>query len=421
MASAPQMRVGPVPTGVPKAAAAEGNAADMFAQLLGLGVESEADAPGILPEGDAPEGTAAAQEGEETLPEAVLPPDLAFLVPPVVPLPAAVSPLAAPGVSETPASPDVDGTTSFVAGPVVPENRGTMPVPAQARWVELRKALEAQHPTVAPDVSPSEEIMPAPAATAGEAVLDPLPVQPNKAASERPRAAVVLARDENRALPSDIEPAAPAQPAQATRPSAKSVTLPLPEVRHTAEAAPAAAPMSISEPAFPHPTALSTSPAPGAMPAAAASPVATAAPDLLGRQLDLASGAEWLDQLARDIAAAGGSEGPMRFRLNPEHLGALKVEIALGEEGSTIRLTTETEAARQMLVDAQPRLLAEARAQGVRVADAHVDLGSAGSDTRSSADGRRQDDRRDPYFRTGAPSGDEPAARPTRSHSDRYA
>lgn len=104
-------------------------------------------------------------------------------------------------------------------------------------------------------------------------------------------------------------------------------------------------------------------------------PMAAPAEIAIQHHLDLAHDGAWLDRLARDIAATAGQDSRLRFQLNPEHLGALKVEIAHGGDGASIRLTADTDAARSLLVDAQPRLVAEARAQGVRIAETHVDLG----------------------------------------------
>jgi hypothetical protein len=116
----------------------------------------------------------------------------------------------------------------------------------------------------------------------------------------------------------------------------------------------------------------------------AAAPATTLAPaiDMAGQmvehQLDLAHESRWLDQLAKDIARAGSADGHLRFKLNPENLGNLHVEMSNGHAGASVRLIADTEAARALLADAQPRLVAEARAQGVRIAETHVDLGQGG-------------------------------------------
>jgi hypothetical protein len=115
-------------------------------------------------------------------------------------------------------------------------------------------------------------------------------------------------------------------------------------------------------------------------------PSADAGTMMIERQLDLAQDGAWLDQLAKDIARSAGEASPLRFRLNPENLGSLHVEITPDKGGAAIRLTADTEAARTIIADAQPRLVAEARAQGVRISEAHVDLSSQ----QQSADQRRQ-------------------------------
>jgi flagellar hook-length control protein FliK len=112
---------------------------------------------------------------------------------------------------------------------------------------------------------------------------------------------------------------------------------------------------------------------------AAQAPAApTPAEEMINHHLDLAKDSEWLDTLARDITRAAQSDAKLRFDLNPEHLGSLKVELLNGTNGTSVKMTTETEAARAILADAQPRLVAEARAQGLRISEAHVNLGGQG-------------------------------------------
>jgi len=85
-----------------------------------------------------------------------------------------------------------------------------------------------------------------------------------------------------------------------------------------------------------------------------------------------------------------------------------------------VRLTVETEAARNILIDAQPRLAAEARAQGVRLAGTEVDLGTAhqqGGDPRRNAEA-------DPHDMVRVVRGARPDAddhQPAEGRSDRYA
>jgi flagellar hook-length control protein FliK len=107
----------------------------------------------------------------------------------------------------------------------------------------------------------------------------------------------------------------------------------------------------------------------------------------VSRHLDLVRDSRWLDQLARDISQAATRQGQLRFQLNPEHLGALTVEIANGAAGTAIRMTAETDHARTIIADAQPQLIAEVRAHGLRIAEAHVDLNQQGSNGSASFQG----------------------------------
>ncbi|WP_207791135.1 flagellar hook-length control protein FliK [Allosphingosinicella flava] len=142
------------------------------------------------------------------------------------------------------------------------------------------------------------------------------------------------------------------------------------------------------------------------------------------QHLDLAKDSEWLDQLAKDIAQTSGKEGILRFRLNPETLGTLKVEVASSQAGMSVRMTADTETARAIVADAQPRLVSEARAQGVRIMETHVDLGTGSqhgsSDARHHQEGEAA---RRVLVRTAgrdAPP-DENSERAGASGSDRYA
>lgn len=143
---------------------------------------------------------------------------------------------------------------------------------------------------------------------------------------------------------------------------------------------------------------------------------------VIEQQLDLAHEGEWLDQLARDIARSAGTEGALRFKLNPENLGSLQVEMSQTGAGAAIRMTADTETARAIIADAQPKLVAEARAQGLRIAETHVDL--AGHGQQPSADARRQGDpQQQRFLRTAADEQPETIttiARP-RNAAERYA
>ncbi|HKC03530.1 MAG TPA: flagellar hook-length control protein FliK [Sphingomicrobium sp.] len=142
----------------------------------------------------------------------------------------------------------------------------------------------------------------------------------------------------------------------------------------------------------------------------------------VSQHLDLAHQSEWLDQLAGEIARTAGKSGVLRFRLHPETLGRLHVEMSQGAAGASIRLTADTETARAIIADAQPRLVAEARAQGVRIAETHVGLGTSGQWSSTEQQGQRGTNP-EWFLRTsGAERGEgEAAARPNSGAAERYA
>jgi len=186
-------------------------------------------------------------------------------------------------------------------------------------------------------------------------------------------------------------------------------------------AVPAAAPMPAAD--LPQPA---LSPAPMQSAPAAAEKIATVdgtrTSDLaVERKLDLSRDSAWLDRLARDISRAASDDSPLRFRLHPQTLGSLQVELQQGDRGTAVRMTVDTEAARQILTDAQPRLTAEARAQGVRIAETHVDL--SGSGRQAPGDQRRQDEaRQTPLIRTARGADATGSTRASaRARHDRYA
>jgi flagellar hook-length control protein FliK len=92
----------------------------------------------------------------------------------------------------------------------------------------------------------------------------------------------------------------------------------------------------------------------------------------------------WLDRLARDIAGASNG-GDLHFKLNPQNLGSLAVAISQSEDGASIRLTADTDTTRNLLLDAQPKLIAEARAQGLKVGETHVELSQSQSQNQNQS------------------------------------
>lgn len=214
----------------------------------------------------------------------------------------------------------------------------------------------------------------------------------------------------------EIADAAKAEPAPVKAPARQVAAPAAPAIAQAAGPLPAAEPQPALSP--------NTSQSTPAVTDKAATVDGVSTSDLVAeRKLDLARDGQWLDRLARDIARSAADDSPLRFRLHPQTLGSLHVELQQGDRGTAVRMTVDTEAARQILTDAQPRLAAEARAQGVRIAETHVDL--SGSGRHAPGDQRRQDEaRQTPLIRTATGAGAEAdaAARASRrARLDRYA
>lgn len=377
MASVPNMRPGVAPA-IPAALAAAITDGAEFARTIAL-------VPTELPEAaeidvDVPE----IELPEAEIETAEVPADPAAIVVAIAPLLQAQVAAPAPAPAPAPKA-EVVAEVPIVASPA--------PAP------EIKPRGKAPQPKVA---APEAEVA-APDAKALPETEWPLPKSEAKPAAPiepREKEAIAAAK---RTL--DLAAQADAAPRPA-RPAPHSAAAPVVEVRPQVEA-PVSAPI--------------INVAPAQIEAAPVRVRETAAP-VPERRLDLGNEDEWVDRLARNIAQAAGTDGTIRFRLHPQTLGHLRVELSQGDHGTSIRVTADTEQARAIIADAQPRLAAEARAQGVRIAETHVDL--SGSERHASGDPRRQDDaRQTPFIRT-ARAGAEDAQtsdRPAGSRSDRFA
>jgi flagellar hook-length control protein FliK len=139
------------------------------------------------------------------------------------------------------------------------------------------------------------------------------------------------------------------------------------------------------------------------------------------RHLDLARDNQWLDRLAHDITQAATTNGHLKFQLNPEHLGSLQVEILNSAAGTSVRMTADNDAARTILADAQPRLIAEVRAQGLRIAESHVDLGNQAGSGGTAGGQRQSSEDHKPFVRTQAATRAETPDSPPPADDELYA
>lgn len=232
---------------------------------------------------------------------------------------------------------------------------------------------------------------------AAQPAAAPSPAVPSPAT---PSPATIAAPPPNSTQPAMAMPAAPVLPAGAdaskedAKPGHVASSKDDGTIADIAPLAKADTPM----PAFPLPATDAT--ADGAAKSAATGMTQPGHAELsVTRHLDMLKDTQWLDTLAHDIGQAAAQNGHLKFQLNPEHLGSLAIEITNGAAGASIRMTTDNDNARAIIADAQPRLIAEVRAQGLRVADSHVDLGSQ-ANSGGGAGQRRSSEDHKPFVRT---------------------
>ncbi len=394
MASVPNLPIAPaIPTpGAPGTPDADGAAIDLFAQLLGGGPPIAVVAgPGttsadVVTLRAAPSGDEGESVDGAPAPDGATSADIIPLLQAQSGFPVAVVPAAPPAAAAT--------TESRLTGPVPTDVMPAAPdqteaeLPARVRVAAVSAPKFVSIPQVsrlavqaAPDaqqaITPESDAVPEAGivGVAVEAAIERMVCKPVVRAGKPGRAAHA-ASPEGKAVESVVVASAQARPAE-----------PVARIEAVVQPAAPGSPTISTVPIAPQP----------ATPIAAPAPAANAAPAIaeliVERQLDLANDNQWLDRLARDIARSGAGDEPLRFRLHPQTLGHLQVELSQSDRGATVRLTVETEAARNILIDAQPRLAAEARAQGVRLAGTEVDLGTAhqqSGDPRRNADNHAQ-------------------------------
>jgi flagellar hook-length control protein FliK len=88
---------------------------------------------------------------------------------------------------------------------------------------------------------------------------------------------------------------------------------------------------------------------------------------------------DWTGAMVEQIEALrdNGPAGETRLRLAPDGLGTVDVAIRNDGDRVHVHFTTETQAARQLLSDAQPRLAELAEARGIRLGETSVASGDA--------------------------------------------
>ncbi len=138
-------------------------------------------------------------------------------------------------------------------------------------------------------------------------------------------------------------------------------------------------------------------------------------------QADGVSRARFVQRVARAFQANGDKDGTIRMRLSPPELGSLRAEITVRQGVMNARLETETEAARQLVLENLPALQERLAEQGIKVQQFQVDVGDQQTgdmpgqmENRANPDGsgasegdaRRQSSRRNPMAQESESSSD---------------
>lgn len=255
-------------------------------------------------------------------------------------------------------------------------------------------AITAPAPTAVTAGAPSPSA-PAPGAAAPAApiVLAPAPPQPEPRTEATPLEPVREAAPATEQAPAPRIAAGPvAQPARApVAEAAQPLTVASLIAQIAAQPATAQpmafAPLRRAVGEFDQPVVTSL-----AAPSAATLQQVSAAPDAQQGALDMRR-QEWMGKMVETIEAMRDA-APIRetrISLVPDALG--KVDISVRQDGDRIHVhfAAETQAARQILTDAQPRLTDLAEARGIRLGQTSVDSQGTGAQS-----GQRQNDAQRP-------------------------
>lgn len=103
--------------------------------------------------------------------------------------------------------------------------------------------------------------------------------------------------------------------------------------------------------------------------------VSTSIPAPVLPPLDMQAGHQWIARLSHDIEQLSNENSvkpELNFQLKPEHLGKLSVRITEGAAGDVVRLETENENVKALLLGSQGRLEQDIRLSGLKLARVDV-------------------------------------------------
>lgn len=286
------------------------------------------------------------------LPVLSAPAPIATPTPPVSPTmleESSLPPLIKPVIAVETAMPDLPMSPDKPAPPLPPSAIIAAPAPSVAVEAPQPQPLQRAQPAPVPAMEPALVPVLAPVA---------LPIQPD---APRPARATPALPPLSASAPT----AAPAPPASPTMREVPPSPPPVEVQALVADAATLQSPAAPDQPAAPLPQLQPVATAPVQRTDAPQPPIDTTDP-------------RWIERMAQEIAEIADGDGRTRFRLNPETLGSMEVSVRHTPDGISVRFEVESEATRTLLAHAEHRLQAEARAHGLRIADAQVDLADRG-------------------------------------------
>lgn len=269
-----------------------------------------------------------------------------------LPEPLAIEAASVPVLTTPPPPPPVD--------PVAAAMHFACPAP-----VETADATKAE----APSEEASEPPAPAPATFAIQVMFRELPAVP----VPLPVSSTATPPDP---APAISRPSAPARPVcdPPAAPPKTGVSLAVPDISPdtTRLALPTPVTAVSVEPAADRPTMPLDVP-PVANPAAPV-PLERSQAALVGARPVAVSPREpgWTFEVARQIVANAADPSRVVFRLQPEALGSMRVDLTAKDEGFAVAITVERDEARVIVAAAETRLTDDLRANGLRVVETSV-------------------------------------------------
>lgn len=94
-----------------------------------------------------------------------------------------------------------------------------------------------------------------------------------------------------------------------------------------------------------------------------------------------------IQRVSRSFSRLTPTGGEITLRLHPPQLGSLAVKVQMEGNSLSARLSTESQAAREIIVENLPILRKRLAEQGIEVTQMHVDVSDSSSDTQHSSSG----------------------------------